>query len=85
MTVRSDSDPPPSLRKDGAADDAGQSMQKSRRFIVQWADIFHQSMHFMTYSLNATYTLEVLIYLTSYAMFSHVGVMSYTLFLTTNF
>jgi hypothetical protein len=85
MTVRSDSDPPTSLRKDGAADEADQSMQKSRRFIVQWADIFHQSMHFMTSLLNATYTLEVLIYLTSHAISSQMGVMSYTLFSTTNF
>jgi hypothetical protein len=79
MTVRSGSDPP-SLRKDGAADDAGQNMQKSRRFLVPWADICHQSMPFMISLLNDTYTLEVLIYLTSHAMSSQVGVMYYTLF-----
>jgi hypothetical protein len=61
MTVRSDSEPPPALRKDGAADDAGQNMQKSRMCLVPWADIFLESMHFMTSLLKETYTLEVLI------------------------
>jgi hypothetical protein len=85
MTVSSDSEPPPpSLRKDGAAGDAGQNMQKSRRFLFLWADIFHQSMPFMTSLLKETYTLEVLIYLTSHEMCSQVDVMSNT-FPTTNF
>jgi hypothetical protein len=57
MNVGSDPEtkPPPSLRKDGTADDANQNMQKSRRFLVPWVDIFHQSMHFMTSLLKETY------------------------------
>jgi hypothetical protein len=60
--------------------DADQNMQKSKRFLVPWANMFHQSMPFMTSLLKETYTLEVLIYLTSDAMTSQVDVMSYTLF-----